>query len=666
MAPVILKELFEIDDSVPLVGYDSPSGKAFACKNLGEPQGELMAMICEPSIPMRMDQITALDEFPGAGLVKCIDSGVVNWASSGRRQPVLIFEKPAGSRVFETMESVITPLTDDQIISGFLTPAVATLREFSARGLTHRNIRPSNLFYSDESARLIMLGECVSAPPGYNQPLIFESLECGLAVETGRGAGTPADDLFALGVTLLSLLIGRNPVPQIDDPYTFMLNRINTGSYANIVGNHRIQMNMMELLRGLLTDDLTERWPLADVQLWVSGRRLTPKQVKLPAKAARPIPIGGFEHENVRSAAHGLSLNWPVAGDVIKGQDFDTWIRRSLNDEVILNNLNKAAGTAQAIQSSPKADDARLVAKVVMALDTSGPVRHKGFASHIDGIGPTLAVVFQDDILRKQVEDLITSGILKQWLALQGRVKTELMNTYGILEKIQTMVALPGPGFGIERCLYELNPYGHCISPMIEHLYITQSSELIPALEAVAHDENLPPMPIDRHVAAFLASHSEHIDERILRPLTHKDNRPADEALKVMRILARVQSVYSNGAAPNLCLWLKDLTQPAVDAFNNIRLREQIERQVVQASETGFIVALMRILDDNKVIDLDKENYRKAQQEYKQCSAQIHRMDIGLEQKENLAGELGEQVAAVISGVIGSIGATVFVMLYLV
>ena len=51
-----------------------------------------------------------------------------------------------------------------------------------------------------------------------------------------------------------------------------------------------------------------------------------------------------------------------------------------------------------------------------MALDASAPIRHKGFASHIDGIGPTLAVVFQDDISRKQVEDLITSGILKQWL----------------------------------------------------------------------------------------------------------------------------------------------------------------------------------------------------------------------------------------------------------
>ena len=36
-----------------------------------------------------------------------------------------------------------------------------------------------------------------------------------------------------------------------------------------------------------------------------------------------------------------------------------------------------------------------------------------------------------------------------------------------------------------------------------------------------------------------------------------------------------------------------------------------------------------------------------------------------IEQKENLAGELGEQVAAVIAGVIASIGTTAIVMIYL-
>lgn len=665
MGEVVLKDQFEIDDAVPLGSYDSPTGKAYACKSLADGQSNLMALICDSETPMRVDLIEALHGFPGVGLVKCIDSGVVNWVETGRRQPVLICEKPLGSRVFETLDTVIQPLTDDQIINGFLTPAITTLREFASRGLTHRNIRPSNIYYADDSARLIMLGECVSAPPGYNQPLSFETLETGMAIETGRGMGTPQDDLFALGVTLLSLLLGKLPLSRIDDPYTFMLDRINTGSYASIVGAHRIQQNMIEILRGLLADDLSERWPLSDVELWVSGRRMTPKQAKLPTKAGRPIPIGGFEHENVRSAAHGLSRNWPIAGDVLRGQDFETWVERSLNDEQIVNNITKAIGSTQAIQSAPKAEDPRLTAKVILALDPSGPMRLSGLASHIDGIGPTLAIGFHDESLRNQVSELITSGVLKTWLALQGRTKSEIMNLYGILEKVEGMISLPGVGFGIERALYELNPYHHCMSSMIEHLYITKTSELIPALEAVAQGNQLPPIPMDRHIAAFLASHSEHIDERIMRPLTHKDNRPADEALKVMRILARVQSVYSNGAAPALCSWLQELTKPAVDAFNNIKLRQQVQRQVVQAAETGFVVALMRILDDAKVMELDKENYRKAKKEYDECSAQIHRMDAGLEQKENLAGELGEQVAAVTAGVIASIGTTAIVMIYL-
>ena len=84
----------------------------------------------------------------------------------------------------------------------------------------------------------------------------------------------------------------------MEDPHQFMLDRINTGSYASIVGAHRIQQ-MIEILRGLLADDLSERWPLSDVELWASGRRMTPKQAKLhkkqPAAAYRWI-----DHENIQ------------------------------------------------------------------------------------------------------------------------------------------------------------------------------------------------------------------------------------------------------------------------------------------------------------------------------------------------------------------------------
>ena len=153
---------------------------------------------------------------------------------------------------------------------------------------------------------------------------------------------------------------------------------------------------MIEILRGLLADDLAERWPLSDVELWANGRRMTPKQAKLPTKAARPLPIAGFDHENTRSAAHGLSQNWHLSGDIIRGQDFDTWIQRSLNDEQLVNNLNKAIGSIQAIQSAPRAEDPRLIARVILALDPSGPIRLGGFATHVDGIGTTLSVGFDN------------------------------------------------------------------------------------------------------------------------------------------------------------------------------------------------------------------------------------------------------------------------------
>ena len=198
MGTVVLKDQFEIDDSLHLPGYDSPTARAYSCKNLTDGQSSLVALICDAEVPMRTELLEGLKNFPGPGLVKPLESGVVNWLPSGRRQPVLICEKPLGSRVFETPDTVIQPLSDNQIITGFLTPAIATLRELASRGLTHRNIRPSNIFYADDSARLIMLGECISAPPGYNQPLSFETLETGMANDAGRGMGAPSDDLFSL------------------------------------------------------------------------------------------------------------------------------------------------------------------------------------------------------------------------------------------------------------------------------------------------------------------------------------------------------------------------------------------------------------------------------------------------------------------------------------
>ena len=91
-----------------------------------------------------------------------------------------------------------------------------------------------------------MLGEAASAPPGFSQPDLFEPIELAGADKAARGEGTLADDLFALGITVLCLLLGRVP-PTAEDPDAVLLERMVGTSYSAAVRGNRLQMNMVEL-----------------------------------------------------------------------------------------------------------------------------------------------------------------------------------------------------------------------------------------------------------------------------------------------------------------------------------------------------------------------------------------------------------------------------------
>lgn len=662
---VELNDRFEIDSGQPLPDYDSPSAKAYACRD-GNSNAEFLALIGDPRVPIRVEAINALKGFPNYNMMRVHDHGVVNWTISGRRVPALIVDRPRGGRVFADVNDVVEPFTDEELSRGFLTPLVQTMREMSQRGVTHRHIRPDNLFYSDTSRRSVMLGECVTAPPGLHQPEKYESLECVMADRTARGDGGVLDDLFSVGATLLSLLTGRM-LQDEPDPQRSIFDRINLGSYACLIGGTRLQMNMVEVLRGLLTDDPRERWTIRDIELWLGGRRLTPKQVKLPQKAARPLLVGGGSYENVRAVAHAIGRNWSTAGELVRGQDFDNWLRRSLGNENVVEAVNKVTGGANGIQSAPVDENPRLITRVAIGLDPAAPIRHKGFSAHIDGVGPALALDFNNEQTRQKVAAFINSRSVGPWMSVQTRSKQDLLDLFSKFDRMPTVLNGTGPGYGIERVLYELNEDIHCRSSMIEHLFVTDPSEVIPALEAVAQQTQRPPIPMDRHLAAFLGARSSDIDDRLLRPLGNtSDNRPAIDALNVLRLLARIQTLSRNGSMPGLCHWFVDLMKPAVNAFHNLKARAAVENSVMKASESGQLGEMLKIFDDQRAQQRDQQGYQRAQQEFTQCAIQIAQMNLDLQNKDSLAAELGEQAAAVVSGVVGSVGTTAIVILYLI
>lgn len=661
---VVLKERVEIDPDKPLPEYDLPNAKAFSAVARKEGGVEMIAYVCNPDVPLRFEAVEQMRSFTGLGLIRFVEWGVVFWGPQRRRLMVIVYETPVGGRMLRGSETTIEPYSEDRLIKHFLNPVIALMRDMSARGVTHRAIRVNNLFYSDKARKHLILGDCLTAPPGLNNDPLFEPLEQGMADPSARGAGGVGDDVYALGVIVIFLTLGKLPRLTMD-PIEAINRKISQGSYGVLTAGARIPASVVELLRGMLSDDPRERWSLREIELWLGGRRLTPKQPKLPNKAARPMMVGGVAGDNPRTVAEALARNWLIAPEIVRGQDFDNWVRRSLGDDRVLENVNKVLGSAAVIQSVPEADNQKLVTRACMALDPPAPIRHKGFSAFMDGVGHALAIGFDRDDIRQRVAEFINARIIGQWITLQARNRSELNELYSVFDKLPMLINQAGSGYGIERVLYELNPELHCRSPHVETFYITRIEELVPALERAAQRQDRGSQPIDRHIAAFATARTTEIDDRLLRPLSAQEHTGTERTLAMLKLLAKVQVVSKNGPCTNLCGWFAELMAPAVNSFHNLKIRKAVELSVSRAVESGLLIELQNIFADAKAAQRDSQGYQRAQQEHTQCNAQMQQLAIEIENKEHLATELGEQVAAVCAGVLGSIGSTAVIVMYM-
>ena len=148
--------------------------------------------------------------------------------------------------------------------------------------VTHRAVRADNIFFMDKERKTVVLGDCVTAPPGADNPPVFETIERSMASPGGRGKGNFTDDLFALAVSMVFIVQGSNPVSALSED-ELVIARVVQGSYATISVGTRIPMALLEPLRGLLSDNLDERWTMEELGLWLDGQRLTPLQ-KRPSR----------------------------------------------------------------------------------------------------------------------------------------------------------------------------------------------------------------------------------------------------------------------------------------------------------------------------------------------------------------------------------------------
>ena len=96
-----------------------------------------------------------------------VDYGVVDWPPARRKVMAAIYERPLGGRVMADISGEIKRVEDNELIKKVIIPVAAALREMGRHNLTHRAIRPTNIFWATPERESVVLGDCATAPPGF-------------------------------------------------------------------------------------------------------------------------------------------------------------------------------------------------------------------------------------------------------------------------------------------------------------------------------------------------------------------------------------------------------------------------------------------------------------------------------------------------------------------
>ncbi|MFN3077743.1 MAG: protein kinase domain-containing protein, partial [Alphaproteobacteria bacterium] len=275
---VALKERYHIYPNSPLVALDMPSARAYAVEDK-KSNDQLYALICQPDMPVRINEMRSLRGVKATGLLPLIEFGPITWPETGKTHMAVVYAEPLGGRVRADVKARISPIHEREVGAQLIEPITAAIKELHSRRVMHRAIRPDNLYYLDPAKQQLVLGDCVTSPPAYDQPSLCENIVSSMTQRDARGEGSSQNDLYAFGVLIIAMLTGRVPCLDLSDE-ELLHDKITQGSYQAVVGELRLPLPITEVLRGLLSDDPNHRWDIEALELWHAGRRLSPIQSK--------------------------------------------------------------------------------------------------------------------------------------------------------------------------------------------------------------------------------------------------------------------------------------------------------------------------------------------------------------------------------------------------
>ena len=629
-AAVSLGDKFEILPGAPAAGFGLSTGEAYRATDRDRPGDPLVAVICEPGTPPRYDLIEPLANLRVDVLTNPLGWGVVDWPLRKRRCFALVFPAPSEC-IAAQMADTIAPFTEDEVLTGVLPSLLEGLKALAAIGITHRAIRPTNLFRRAGDRRIV-LGECLSTPPAMGQPDAYETIESAQAKPYGRGSGAFSDDLYALGATLIFLLLGRDPTHGIPDEQ-IIADKMARGSFTTLLAGARLPLRMLEAIRGLVADDPRERWSLADLDGWLGRRRLPVKQAAPPKRAARALELGGTAHLTARTLADGFARDPAGAAKLVRSGDFEAWLQRSLNDPERNTAVASAMTEAPDAEGSPQ--EGRLIARIAMALDPRAPVRYGAFAATFDGVGSALAAAYRAGSGAPVIADVILSRLPQFWFSVQGSFKPEQAPQFKVFDKLRLLLEDRRPGFGLDHVL--------------------TAGDLLPALERAASGGRIADSLIDRHVAAFIATRCRQAGTDWHNELASAN--PQQRILGTLHLLARLQALGGPVSLTAIGERIAPQFPALVERYRSRARRARMRAALAKLGGKGNIRELAALIDAPGEQQTDAAEFRAARGEWGAVEHELIALREDVKNRPEQAVELGGQIGILVASLVAVVAA---------
>lgn len=637
--PGLIAGAYAVDTAHPLPQAGGGL-QAFAVVDHRSGHQGLMAVQSERNAPPRANVLGAFGDWANNALLSPLALGPAS-SAHGEKAWFMISPAPPGP----PLSAALRPWGERELLERVLRPVAGVLQALEERHITHRAIRLDNLFQVGPSASVV-LGTAWSAPPAFHQPALYEPAYSAMCLRSGRGEGCVADDVYALGVVLVALALGKLPMEELA-PEAMLRRKLELGSFAALVGNARLPPVINDLARGMLAEDPEHRPPPALLVDPVAARARR-VAARPPRRAQHPLELSGSDVWDARTLACAIAQNPEGSPRLLRSGSVERWLRRNLGDSAA---AAKLAEVVHLRTLDGPVDDARadgmLVMRAVASLDPLAPLCWRGVALWPDGLGPALADAMvapeKGSVLAERLTEIVDCEASGHWAQMRPeRSDPTLMQSEA--RHRRTLMRQRGWAGGLPRLAYALNPLLPCASPLLGGSAVVRTPELLQALNAAAANAQIRrSLPMDHDIAAFVAARADQSSVANIASLNGKV--PPDQAsLLQLRTLANLQQSGKGVALPGLAGWLLEQLGPAIAAWHNRQRREALERALGQLASAGNLAAMATLIDSPEARKADQNGHRAAIEAAHRIDDALRALAAGRTRRADSARQMGQEL----------------------